>query len=828
MVALTIGYVSGIIAAGIFLLQHFIPTATSLILTALLRDENTAATWTQVGRALHSTYWPIFVGAESATSGPISRIVQLEALIRPLTLGIVAIAAIVTPLGLYDSIVPAESTTLQPFQYSQDTSPFGFGTPPRSGLGFNRFCGARGYIACPGSDVVVEPNKNGTQRLPNGYDARIPPRVMETFQSGLKSLPPTVSSIFDIEWRSYGIQFDEKVNNGSKYLVGAYRQAGILALSDAYNIVEGLVVDAKEGGIGFRNHTTPSPLPHGSEWSEDLLFVEPYTECVDTNITMDFKISLSPGSPLEDLVLTDRGGFVNLNTTYPQYDRNDTQANPDLFGRAYKAAFLNNVLTMVYLNVTNPRTEDLKPYSYLKSEMGKTFPMDGNLVIDYDKLLTTQTWGKFLNLRSRLSNSTYNRTGSGDDYANPFDLTTDNFTTISTICQGAGNSDYANITNIGVACGMVFGAARRGDGSRSLVFEPGTAWTVPLYSCASASRALIKTVDFRFNGTDGLKSLSIRDIRDKTYTRDEEKPLWGVEHTEKSLNDVLPLWGLVSDEYKGKKDISVLRKEWLWLPGFTGRFGTSPVGYSNLPGMYFHTGGFQTAYDISSSPPSGVSDYSGETNIAMYSKWQGWSEKAGTTAKIINLVWTDVTANAVVGTKGWISRQTLAKRASDDNASPQLAKGDLREVPVFVFQSRIKYNLRFAIPAFIAVLFTLMIGSTTCLLCLFGRARPSRMRKHIFNTSAGRIMAAFVYPNQVDPQAPAKIWNKAVGFKKVAVDGPIPRPTDPVSMGKLENTTASHMETPLLKDGNMGDRMPPPSPGITSLGQPHAYIPYNS
>ncbi|PGH10001.1 hypothetical protein GX51_00267 [Blastomyces parvus] len=806
MAELTVGYVSGIIAAAIFILQRFTPTATSLILSGLLREENTAATWTQVARALHSTYWPTFVGADSVVSGPVSRVVQFEALMRPLVLGVIAIAAIVTPLGLYDAIVPAHSKTLQPFQYTPDQSPFGFGTPPRSDLGYNRFCGNRGRAKCPGSDVVIINHPNGTQDLPYGYDSRIPPKIKDMYQSGLKSLPPTVSSLWDIEWRSYSIRSEPEVNNGSKFLVGDYRQAGVLALNDGYDKVEGLIVDTKTGGIGFRNHSTPSPLRHGSEWSEDLLFVDPHTTCVDTNLTIDFELGPFGASEIKNLVLTDRGGFVNLNKEYPTFDRLNSQTDPDFEGRAYKAAFLNNALSMIFLNVSNPRTKNLEPFAYMNSEMNKTFPLEkGSVLIYPDKLMTDQVFGNYLKLPSRLTNSTSNSTGSGDVYPNPFHITTANFTSIHTLCQGAGGLDYANITNIGVVCGMAFGAPRLGDGSRSLIFEPGSSWTVPLYSCASGARAVIKTVDFRFNGTDGLNSLVIDSIRDKTYAKDADKPLWGVEHSESRLNEVEPLWGLVSDEYKGRDDISVIQKESLWLPGYAGGLIATPAGYSNLAGINFHTHAFQTTYDIGTSPPSGVTDYSGQTNMAMYAKWQDLSFTANTTARIINLVWTDIAANAVLGTKGWISQNQARVARRDDGdgqGSPQPRNNDQREVPVFVFRKVIKYDLKFAIPAFLALVFTLVILSTTCLLCLFGRARPSRMRKYLFYTAAGRIMASFVYPNQIDPQSPTKEWNKSVGFKRIAVNGPVPAARDPVMMSKFGgDTNTTNMDAPLLRNG---------------------------
>ncbi|KAK2776513.1 hypothetical protein FQN53_002684 [Emmonsiellopsis sp. PD_33] len=839
MAELTVGYVSGIIAAAIFL---------PLILAGLLRDENSLATWTQVGRALHSTYWPLILRGDSALTSAVSRAVKFEALLRPLALGIIAIAAVVTPLGLYEAIVPSKTTSLQPFQYKQDTSSFGFGTPPRSDLDFSRVCGFREYVACPGTDLVSTTLKNGTQILPYGIDSRIPSNVSDAFGSGLEDLDPTVSSIFDIEWRNYGIDFSERINNGSRYLIGKYRQASILALNNAYDIIEGLIVDTKNGGgIGFRNHTIPSPLPHGSEWSEDLLFVEPHTQCVDTNLTLDFRISLDGGITTEKLVLTDRGGFVNLNTTYPYYDLNDTQSNPDLIGRAYKAAYLNNAQTMMYLNVSNPNAGNLSAWSYLNSKMNKTFTLEGNMAVNYDRLVTTSKWGSYLLTPHALSNMTSNKTTAGDDYPNPWNISSSNFSSISrsfpgysvvmqwnkansviaTICQGAGGLDLANITNIGVACGMVLGAARRGDGSRSLIYEPGTEWTIPLYSCASTSRAVIKTVDFRYNGTDGLKSLAILNIHDKEYQKEEDKPLWGVEHSELMLDDVKPIWGLVSSKYEGRSDISVLRKESLYLPGYLGVADLGPTSYYNLPGSSFHMGGFSTAYDISDAMmPSGVSDYSGETNIAMYAKWQELSATANSTARIIDLVWTDVAANSVVGTKSWLGprkHNDLAKR-DDHGGSPRPKEGDLVEVPVIVFNRRVKYHLKFAIPAFVALLLTTIVAAVSCVLCIFGRARPSRVRKYLFHTAPGRIIATYAYPGQVSQQAPSKMWDRAVGSKRIAVGDLAPRSLDTLKMGNDVNT---NIDAPLLhKEQSEGERLPPPNPGFTSP-TPQQYRPYS-
>jgi hypothetical protein len=96
----------------------------------------------------------------------------------------------------------------------------------------------------------------------------------------------------------------------------------------------------KDGGIGFRNHSAPAWKEHGSTWAEDILFVVPETVCVDTNLTLDYAIprtrserDLAP-SNVARLNITDRGGFVDLDHKYPQYERDNVQEDPRLWFRA--------------------------------------------------------------------------------------------------------------------------------------------------------------------------------------------------------------------------------------------------------------------------------------------------------------------------------------------------------------------------------------------------------------------------------------------------------------------------------------------------------------
>jgi hypothetical protein len=87
-----------------------------------------------------------------------------------------------------------------------------------------------------------------------------------------------------------------------------------LILNNDTEAVEGLVVDTKQGGIGFRNHTIPMDFKHGATWTEDLLFVEPETVCININLTIDYTIKRNDTGTynIGDVLLTDRGGFANL------------------------------------------------------------------------------------------------------------------------------------------------------------------------------------------------------------------------------------------------------------------------------------------------------------------------------------------------------------------------------------------------------------------------------------------------------------------------------------------------------------------------------------
>lgn len=350
MISLTVGYVSGIIAAAIFVLQFVIPNALIVVLVGFLKNEHTAVTWSVVERSLLSSLWPLFLRADSTASRGVDRRIRLLTWLRPLALGLVTIAAVVTPLGLYDDVLPSRKEQDVEFVYMPDSGPMGYGTPARASdsIGYTRVCGDFLPMQCPGTTVEIIFSGNSSAMQANitndDYDIRIPRKLAELYQSGLAEQPQSVSSFFDIQSRQYSFQNQSGILNNERYVVDSFRFLTSVILNDAIEPVEGLVVNTQTGGIAFRNHTVPVGLKYGAEWTEDLLWIEPETACVDTNISVEFKIPFTGlgNFNLENISLVDNGGFANLITGYPEVNVWNAQSEPKLRDRAYKAAWMAN------------------------------------------------------------------------------------------------------------------------------------------------------------------------------------------------------------------------------------------------------------------------------------------------------------------------------------------------------------------------------------------------------------------------------------------------------------------------------------------------------
>ncbi|KAH8700398.1 hypothetical protein BGW36DRAFT_292361 [Talaromyces proteolyticus] len=785
---LTVGDVSGMIAAAIAIVHIVFLLAVPLIILFLFNKRSStstasAVTWcvSVVGRSLHSSWWPFLVHADSAVMRGVPLYIVIMTRLKAALVLLTSVAAIVTPLGLYQSISLSNKPAPSSFHYIADLGDFGHGTVSRSNLPFSRICGAFSPVACPNSfsNVTYMTNATGEYYDVYNYDSHIPQYVIDVFQSGLATMNQSVSSVFDIQARSYTwSQINDyptatQPDNGSSYPVSSFQQIRTMVTENRLLVIEGLVVDMINGGIGFRNHSAPPMSPYGSRWSEDLLFIEPESQCVDLNVTLDFMLPKysSQGTSIYDLVLTDRGGFVNINRTYPTWDfYADRQSQPDLQLRAYRAAWLNNAYSMAFMNITSIHNDSIpgsRPFEYLNSELGKTFPLMYNdstgsslFIGTPNQLTATQIYGSYLDGLDQgvsgsstpsITNSSQNITIPSKPplYPNPFGIDSSFWSDIGLTCNGAGGLDTANISNIATMCGIVYGAPRRRDNGTPLLFDPGSNWTIPVYSCISTAKAIIKTVSFQFNGSDDLSGLTVTDIRDKVYTDNASKPLWGVEQTNLNLSDVSPIWGLISSPNQGNVSLSTLQKEFLYLPGYDGwssGFGSGPSS-QNFPGIKFYSDAIAVAFSVGNAN-LGVADYTGRDNLAMLRQWQELSNSSSSTARILNLIWTDAAANAVVGTKTLqnAQQQTLRKRDNFDDNS--LNASDNLVPKVAVYQRRIQYHWPYGIPAFLTLFFTVATVVTTLAVTLLGYSGPRHMRNLLNKTSQGRILTSRTYKSE--------------------------------------------------------------------------------
>ena len=350
-----------------------------------------------IGRVLNGSHWPTLLRTDSTAFSRVSKRVTIISCFLTIASIVIAIVSVVTPLGLSEGIAIGSSKDVD-FQYVTDTSPIGKATLsfPRASYNHSRKCGYYLPINCPGQEHGWEFWENRTGLYGQGGDdtaymsTAIPRNITEIFSSGSSGDKSTVAGLFDIQYRSFiNVKTANASNSsldqrqGPKYDPDEFRTKGTITpmesflLRDEYVIVEGLVVDTKKGGIGFRNHTMPVHSEAGTEWKEGLLWIQPETVCIPSNLTVDYTIVEYSSLDKGQSVISDRGGFTNLTKDYPTFNANTTQEKPELFQRAYKAAVLNNFNLMKFYNLTRENSSIGKTY-----KLGSFNPHPNRVTLD--------------------------------------------------------------------------------------------------------------------------------------------------------------------------------------------------------------------------------------------------------------------------------------------------------------------------------------------------------------------------------------------------------------------------------------------------------------
>ncbi|UPK91983.1 hypothetical protein LCI18_002918 [Fusarium solani-melongenae] len=567
-------------------------------------------------------------------------------------------------------------------------------------------------------------------------DPNVPDILRDIYTSGTQYKRTTISNYFDIEWRQTTTQYDRQLNNG-------------------------LIVDAKRGQIGFRNHTIPSGYPLGVTWTEDILFWEPDVECVDTNTTFDFEMTTSSqtntGVSVSKFHLTDRGGFVNINKTDPLDDQRNGANQPDLKMRAYQAAWATNAFSMLFMNISNAGSakDDIEPFEYINSKVGKEFKLPSlDFDANYLTLGLTNSFSDHLGVRATSSPS--------DLYKNPWNITLEHFTAIGKtwdLCEGTKLDMFPKLNNTFVMCNLMRGIPQRvGDGPEN-VFDDQSQWSSSLYACASAVKATVKTVTFFYNGTEARSgNIEVKEIKDKDYTAEDGMPLWGVEDSPLELDVFPPIWGLVDPAYEKFQNISTIRAPSLYL---LGSGSMSPLrweldsGYvhRNLPASIAPIGAFFTIFSSTTNSLS-PNDVVGKSSMSLWLKWRELSKSANSASTILKLLWTDFVASAVVGTKGVLGAR---------NAQPE----DAAEVSVIPLEHRIRYRWLYGIPAFLLLACMALIAGLAVFLRLAGRANLDTMHCRLKQTSLGRVLTTLVDPQSSNFVMSAGDWSKNNASKDI-------------------------------------------------------------
>ena len=272
---------------------------------------------------------------------------------------------------------------------------------------------------------------------------------------------------------------------------------------------------------------------------------------------------------------------------------------------------------------------------------------------------------------------------------------------------------------------------------------------------------------FFLNGTSGLSDLYVTEVSEKFYNDETSMPLWGFEETGLALDGISPLWGLLNDSYVNYPNISTFRKPSLYLGGSSDdMFAKSLKSILNpdfqyMPGSDFAPAVMNTVYTMSQGIENSnrgtvrTIDYSGSGNLAVYLRWHKMSTTTDGAARIIDLIWTDLAASAVVGTKGTLGPGNAGKA---DEVMTMTVQPTVR---------KIKYHLPFAIPAILLAVVLLLINFAALASFLFGGSNSANLRRRLHQTSTGRIIVASLEPMQDIWGLTSKEWSREYGKMEI-------------------------------------------------------------
>lgn len=329
--------------------------------------------------------------------------------------------------------------------------------------------------------------------------------------------------------------------------------------------------------------------------------------------------------------------------------------------------------------------------------------------------------------------------------------------------------DVANIDVIGMGGGLFLAAGSQIDeDGKKMPFSgvsstsPRSKWSRPIYSCVSAVKASLKTVHFELKGDAILSKLEIKSVVAKHYNSESEWPIWAVEvvptipYEHAPERQVSPFWGIVTEETAQSADVMTLRRPSFYLPVSNSLlFDDKMNAIDSAAGANVPLGLLGSIYD-GYGIQDAIPELAGSNDWRLLQRISQLSEDATTAGQIINLLWTDLAANALVGTKSVLSR---ADGNNPQESAPMLARA---------YENGLAYDWRYAVPALaFAGLYVALLAWSMVLFCTT-RLSFSKLRFMLNQSSAGRSMTTERYQASAEADfASTKTWAKTRGGEMV-------------------------------------------------------------
>ncbi|KAJ6437444.1 mandelate racemase/muconate lactonizing enzyme family protein [Purpureocillium lavendulum] len=633
-----------------------------------------------------------------------------------------------------------------------------------------------GYHVCPGAFVpgAAATTGNISANASRTATTRIPANITAMFTSATNGT--TLASIFDIQYRSWIPYTSSYFDNRQPYPKGQLFHIDYLLSSERPAVLEGVVADMRSGGIGYRNHTAPVGPLQGAEWEEDLLWIEPEISCQNTNLSLQLTLadlgrmdrSTRAWAPVRNMSVIDDGGLAYMPRGNPTDDWPAINyTSPDVALRARRTAWLSNFLTALALNVSAGRAAQYG----LNVTLGRHYklPLDPT-DIQRDVMCVHADGGvsgdwlnvPFATFNKNGSLSTLNNTLIENPEEDPYMFAAGMFGELGRRCTGA-LSDTAGSVDTNVQCAHLFGTPSRIDNGPPLLQDPGSQWQVPIHVCAGAVKASVKTVTFFTNGSStSLTSLSVRDIKEKSYANPEAYPLWAMEdkwHAGSEGASPAPLWGIVKDNYRGTPGYNFSKAAAFYVPS-SWTASSWDVKEGPLDILAGSATPYATLVDVLGTLFAGSRDnvprYSGRDNIALQNRWRTLSRQPGGPELLLRLVWTDLMASTTVGA---VLREEGTGSSTGDPATRR---------KVTIYSRRITYDMRYAVPAMLFAFSWLSLLLVGLVKLLVDRRSPTHL-KHLLNqTSLGRVAVGDSHAEREGlMRAPTGMWINMVGHVPV-------------------------------------------------------------